>query len=102
MATYWNRKRSFRETGRFLVVDQHGVPHTVVQRIKTLHGVGATGLVIEAEQGISCFYSATSGDAVMLQADGSFITENGKFILRADDKAVMKTIAALYLKQEFS
>lgn len=94
MASYWNRKRSFRKVRRFTAVDQSGTQHTVVHRIETLQSVGLTNLVIEAEQGVSCFYSATSGDAVKLQEDGFFATNNGKLRLRADAKVLAEIMLA--------
>ena len=94
MASYWNRRRSFREVRRFVAVDQDGMQHTVVQRIETLQGVGLTNLVVETEHGVSCFYSATSGDAVTLQEDGAFATSNGKLRLQADAKDLAEIMMA--------
>lgn len=102
MALYWTRKRSFREIGRFLAKDQNGIQHTLVQRMERLQSIGVTGLVVEAEHGISCFYSATSGDVVLRQADGSFVTENGKLKLLAENESAIEVIAMQQLDEKFT
>lgn len=79
MPVYSIRRRSFREVGRFMAIDQYGNPHILVERVFTLNDVGAGGKVIDSEHGASHFYSATSGDAVTRNADGSFVANNGKY-----------------------
>jgi hypothetical protein len=102
MALYWNRKRSFRKIGRFLARDQNGTQHTLVQRIERLQSIGVTGLVVEVEHGISCFYSATSGDVVLRQVDGSFVTENGKLKLLTEKEAATEIIAMQQLDEKLT
>lgn len=74
--------------------------HTLVQRIERLQSVGVTGLVVEAENGISCFYSATSGDVVIRQTDGSFVTENGKLKLFMENQTITEIIAMQQFDQK--
>ncbi|HSU20762.1 hypothetical protein NF681_02480 (plasmid) [Comamonadaceae bacterium OTU4NAUVB1] len=78
MGIYSVRKRSFRETRRFKAVDQHGIEHTVVERIAMLHDVGASGCIVDAEPGSLNYYSATSGDAMERLLDGSLKTKDGR------------------------
>lgn len=84
MGIYTTRRRSFREVGRFMAVDQDGKPHVLVERVSTRNDVGAGGKVIDSEHGASHFYSATSGDAVVRACDGSFVGSNGdhRLVLR--------------------
>ena len=86
MPSHAGRKKSFRETGQFSAIDQEGLPHRVVERIETLHDVGASGCVVDAARGASCFHSATSGDVLVRQADGSFETSDGRLRLRVDPR----------------
>jgi hypothetical protein len=78
MAYYFVRRRSKREINRLKAVDQHGVQHTLIERISVLHDVGASGQIFGSEHGSSSYYSATSGDAVLRLPDGSFESKSAK------------------------
>jgi hypothetical protein len=75
MTHYFVRRRSTREVRRLEAIDQHGVQHTVVERVSVLHQVGAGGQVFGSEHGLTSYYSATTGEVVVSLPDGSFRTK---------------------------
>jgi hypothetical protein len=72
MKYYFKRRKSTREVNRLEAVDQHGVQHTLIERISVIHNIGASGRIFGSENGSSSYYSATSGDALLRLPDGSF------------------------------
>lgn len=84
MAPYFVRKRSFREVRRFQLSDAQGVKHTIVERIETRHGVGASGRVFDAEEGITRFHSATTGDVLVQQPNGLLKSADGQLEFHPD------------------
>jgi hypothetical protein len=88
MTIYSIRRRSFREVGRFSIIDQDGNPHILVERVAVLNDVGARGKVVDSERGASHFYSATTGDAVVRVSDESFVVKDGQrqLVLKKPDE----------------
>lgn len=84
MATYSVRKHSLREIRRFDAFDQYGVQHSLVERMKIINDVGASGLIIDSEHGALHYYSATTGDIVVRLPDGSLKTKDGKFVFTVE------------------
>ena len=75
-------QKSVREVGRFIAVDEDGIPHTVVERVEVVTRLGIGGHFDEASRGGSHFYSMTTGDTLYPLADGMVEGRSGKPRLR--------------------
>jgi len=71
-------QKSIREVGRFIAVDENGIAHTVVERVKVVKRIGLGGYFDDAARGNSHYYSMTTGDTLYPLKDGWFEGRHGK------------------------